>query len=360
MKRLDLYIMRSCFGNLVYFITAFLILYVAITLFDELNVLLRTKATLADAALLILARAPQTIVLALPISSLLASVATITILTRNGEITALRAVGISLARLGRPLVLVGLTIALVQVALQEFVIPATYAWGEEIRTVRIMKLPLKSLVREGNIWFRFGNSMVHAEKMKAEDKSMEGVTVFELADSKVKASLTASAANWDGKSWVLSDTRKRTFLEGGGWEESTMPKMPYPVSVPPTELSVIKLEPEYTAMSTLGKRIKSLQRQGADVTALRVEHAKKLALPFSCLLMPFLSIPFSIRSTQRAGLWGGVAKSISLGFLYTAIILTGASLGKVGTLPPLLGAWAGNLVFLPIVYLMLRKAEEGR
>lgn len=359
MKRLDLYLIKACLHNLLYFITAFLILYVAITLFDELNVLMRTKATLADAALLIIARAPQTIVLALPISALLASVATLTLLTRNGETTALRAAGISLARIGRPLVLCGLGIALVMVALQEFVIPLSYAWGEEIRTVRIMKLPLKSLVREGNVWFRFGTSMVHAERMKASDKSMEGVTVFEMAGSGVKTALTASAARWNGQTWVLYGARRRAFLEGGGWEESTSAELPYPVSVPPTELSVIKLEPEYTSMSTLRKRIKSLQKQGADTTALRVEQAKKLSMPFACLLMPLLAIPFSIRSTQRAGLWGGVAKSIGLGFLYTVAILTGASLGKVGTFPPTLGAWAGSLLFLPLIWWMLKKAEEG-
>ena len=359
MKRLDLHL-ASSFARFFFYSTAgFLLLYIAASLLDEMLVFLRFNAGFRDAASLILARAPQNIVLSLPISTLIASVATVTIMTRNGETTALRSSGISLGRIGRPLLYCGAGVALLHLGLDQYVVPVTQPFGEEVRSVRIMKKPLQTLVRENNVWFRFGSAMIHAEKIRPEDKSMSGVAIYEMAGPAVARTITADRARWTSQGWVLEKVRSRKFLAEGGWEEADLTLMPYPVSIPPEDLSVIKLDPLYASSAAIGHRIETLRQQGVDVTSLKVEYWKKLALPLANLIMPFLAIPFAIRSTQRSGLWGSVAVALAVGFLFLGFLFAGSSIGKIGAFPPWLSAWFGDLVFVAIAFLLVRRAEKG-
>lgn len=359
MKRLDLHILGDFLRYFLYTLAAFILLFIAGSLFDELSAVLRYNASMFDAMLMVLARTPEMLVMSLPLATLISSVATVTIMTRAGETTALRASGIPLSRIARPLVVGGLLVASLHLVLSEYVVPVTYALGQEIRTVRIQKKPPRSLVREANVWFRFGEAFVHADKIAAADKSMSGVTVYERKGADISRTLTASKAKWNGTEWVLESVVTRTFATEGGWTEEKTPALPYPVFVPPDELSVIKVEPQYASMATLAERARSLKNQGVDVTALRVEHAKKLAFPFASLLMPLLALPFAIRATHRSGLWMGVAYAMIAGFAYMAAVLALSSLGKLGTMPPHLAAWLATLIFAPAGIYMLRRAEHG-
>lgn len=359
MRKLDLHLIGEFFRYFFYAVAAFVLLFIAGSLFDELSAVLRYNASMWDAAMMVLARVPEMLVLSLPLATLIGCVATVTIMTRSGETTALRASGISLVRLARPLVMAGALVAAAHFIISEYVVPRTYAWGQEIRTVKIQKKPPRSLVRENNVWFRFGSAFVHAGRIKPTDKSMEAVTVFEREKGELKRSITAARASWSGTEWVLEDALIRTFAVEGGWGEEKKVRMPYPVFVPPDELSVIKLEPQFSSIATINERMKSLKAQGVDVTALKVERERKLAFPFASLLMPLLAIPFAIRSTHRSGLWKGVALGMIAGFIYMGAVLALSSLGKTGTLPPAAAAWAGTLIFTPASVLLMRRAEKG-
>lgn len=359
MKRLDLHLLLSFIKYFLMAITVFFILFVSISLFDELSFFIRFNARLTDAALLILARSPLLVVTAIPIAALLAVTAAVTIQSRNGEITALRASGISLLRIARPFILGCLVAASIHFALQETVLPSAQALASEIETVRIRKKPATTLVRENNVWFRYKANMIHADRIKPDDKTMLGVMVYEWDGGRINRTTKAARAEWTGREWMLKDTHTWRFPEGRATEESTSPELPYPVSIPPDELSVIKLEPQYASMGTLDRRMETLKIQGADITALEVEFWKKTAVPFASLLMPLLAIPFAIRSTHRTGLWGAVAVGISAGFAFIAASMLLASLGKLGTLPPVLAAWAGNALFIPVSLWLMRRAERA-
>lgn len=359
MKRLDLHLFMGFIKHFFMAEMVFLILFVAISVMDELSFFIRFNASFKDAAMLITARSPLLMILSMPLAALLGVTASVTILSRNGEITALRASGISLLRIARPYLLGAAAVAALHFAMQETVLPGAQALAQEVEMVRIRKKPPTSLIRDDNVWFRYGSNMIHADRIKPDDKTMTGVTVYEWDGSTVKSATRADSARWSGREWVLEDARTWTFVPGRTATETRSEKLPYPVAIPPDELSVIRLEPQFASMAALGRRMETLKLQGAVTTSLEVEFWKKTALPFASILMPFLAIPFAVRATPRSGLWSGVAAGIVTGFIFIAATMALSSLGKMGLLPPWPAAWMGNLLFIPLSLKLMNRAEKS-
>jgi len=71
----------------------------------------------------------------------------------------------------------------------------------------------------------------------------------------------------------------------------------------------------------------------------------KVSMPFACLIMAFVGIPFSLRSGRSSGVALGIGLSIGIGFAYFVINAILISLGGTGVLPPLVAAWAANFIF---------------
>jgi lipopolysaccharide export LptBFGC system permease protein LptF len=70
----------------------------------------------------------------------------------------------------------------------------------------------------------------------------------------------------------------------------------------------------------------------------------RLAAPWTCLVVVFIAIPFSVPSGRR-NVFFGVAGSIAMAFGYFVLQRVGFALGQSGTAPAWLAAWLPNLVF---------------
>jgi lipopolysaccharide export system permease protein len=202
--------------------------------------------------------------------------------------------------------------------------------------------------------------MVRVDRVLPEEKRMTGITVFEREGPVVRRRLNAEEAVWTGRGWELHRVRAIAFPESGPWQESSSETLSYPLAPPLEEITVSQGKAEEWNMAELGKRIRSHRAQGLSVTSLEVDLWSKTSLPFTCFLLPLLAIPFSLGSSRRTGLWGGVAVGIIIGLVYMLVLLFGISLGRTGVMPPWLAAWAGNFVFIALTVYLFRRAEWGR
>jgi lipopolysaccharide export system permease protein len=80
----------------------------------------------------------------------------------------------------------------------------------------------------------------------------------------------------------------------------------------------------------------------------------KLSLPFACLIMAFLGIPFALRGGRTSGIALGIGLSLAIGFAYFIINAILISFGQTDVLSPLISAWAANFIFaLSAIWLTL-------
>ena len=89
-----------------------------------------------------------------------------------------------------------------------------------------------------------------------------------------------------------------------------------------------------------------------------VEFHRRLALPTSCLVLALVGIPLGL-SSKKGGKSMGFVLTIVLVFLYYFASLTGISLGRSGRIPPGVGVWAANFLFLLAGVVLLYRVERS-
>src|SRR6266536_3248922 len=123
----------------------------------------------------------------------------------------------------------------------------------------------------------------------------------------------------------------------------------------PVDLLAEPKTPEEMRYAELRRYIDALARSGSNAKKLQVDLALKIAIPFICLLIALFGAPLAI-STPKSGAAWGVAASLATTFIVLLMFQLAKAIGAGGVLPPLLAAWAPNiLVAVGAVYL-LRKA----
>jgi lipopolysaccharide export system permease protein len=121
-------------------------------------------------------------------------------------------------------------------------------------------------------------------------------------------------------------------------------------------------EPKYrTEMSLAEMRsyLASYEKRDRDYYRTLMDYHKKFSIPLASLILGLLAVPLGFQS-------GGARRSFGIGlglilFLVYYILLTaGWTYGKTGALPPLVGMWAPNLIFMVLGFFLLVRVGADR
>jgi lipopolysaccharide export LptBFGC system permease protein LptF len=94
----------------------------------------------------------------------------------------------------------------------------------------------------------------------------------------------------------------------------------------------------------LRQYITYLARSGVNVVPQSVALYKKISFPLVTLIMTLIAVPFAVMTGRRGALYG-ISVGIVLAVVYWITINGFSAVGSAGMLPPLLAAWAPNLLF---------------
>jgi lipopolysaccharide export system permease protein len=114
----------------------------------------------------------------------------------------------------------------------------------------------------------------------------------------------------------------------------------------PADFNIVQKEAEKMGYVELKNYIKKLQAEGYDATRYLVDMHGKIAFTFVIIILVTIGISFSLIRTERSG---GVMQSIGIGiiigFSYWIVHAFSMSLGRSGSIPPILSAWFANIIF---------------
>ena len=118
----------------------------------------------------------------------------------------------------------------------------------------------------------------------------------------------------------------------------------------------MRIEKQVSTMSfrELRDYVSRLESAGFQVRKYLVDLYSKLSFPLVNLVMVLVAIPFALQSPRGGRLFGiGLAIGIMAGYLVVHYIAL--AFARADLLPPLIAAWAANIIFTGIgVSLMLR------
>ena len=360
MELLSRYIVTIFLRNFALSLGSFVGVYLLVDFFEKVDNFVEKSAPVKLYLGYYLNAVPLFITQVAPLAVLMAAFITIGSLSRTGELTAMRAGGLSLYRIARPIILTTCVMTALLVFNQEIILPRSTSTMN-----RIMKEEVKGIAQpqriRNQVWVRDGNSIVHIEQVIPNEGVLQGVTFFELDENfQIVARTDADSGQFEESSWQFRYIKRRQFNPGDGEMVSTAEarQESLPFSKKPEDFrheDPHEWELNYLDLRQLTAR---MQKEGYDATRYLVNMHSHISSPFACLVMVLLGIPFVLNRGRNTSLALGVVISVLVGVAYFMLHSIAMAFGYSGVLPPLLATWSANiLVGLTGLWLVLFRPQ---
>ena len=358
MRILDRYLLREFLIYLALGLLGFIVIFVVVDLIEKMDVFLDHRAPWPLVAQYFLNLAPDTVVKMLPVALLLATFLALGQLNKFGELTAMRAGGLSLVRIVRPVLAVAALCSLGSLLLGEYVVPAATRARDLIFEERIQHIQRSSpseradvtyLGRGGRIWI-VGLYLV-------DPKRMHEVSLQEFSHGQLTRRIDAREAAWDGERWVFRAGYVRRFAAGHETAEAFERMAVNGLGERPEDFAKEGHKPEKMNWFELRNYVDRLRASGARVENYLVDLHVKLAFPLVCLIVVVIGAALSTR-LRKQGAALGFGLSVAISFLYYGIMRATQALGHNGALHPYVAAWSADVLFGVIAVTMLVQAQR--
>jgi len=355
MKIMDKYLFREYLLPVFYCLSGFIMIYVVYDLFDHLSRFMEAKTPLALVFRYYLCLIVTTLDYLVPASLLLATLYTLWHLTRNNELVALRASGVSILRTMCPLLCVGLAFALTTAVFKETVAPKAALWAMRFAGNN-MRLPGQQVYRDQAYYNSSEQRLWLIEQFDERNpEQLIGVKIKQEREDGTKTrEIIAQKAEWLDGHWWFYNIGFREYGPGGipistsgtpVTSSNTVTEMAYLTETPMDFANEMK---SWIFLSTV-EMWRYLARHpnlsDAAVASKKFDLHSRLAMPWACLIVTLFGIPVGTKG-QRQSVLTGVFLAITLFFGFYALMQVGVLLGKGQIVWPWLGAWLSNIVFL--------------
>lgn len=354
------YIRKSFVHYFLFSLTAFSGTYLLIDFIEKIDNFIDKSVSVSICITYFMSSLPLYFVRVAPIAILMAAFMTIGSLSKTGEITAMRAGGLSLARISRPLITATLVIMIGTILIQEFVLPITARTMKDIWNIQIKGQKGPQSIRD-KVWYRSGNQMIYIDQALPRDGLLRNVTIFDL-DSKfnIEKRVDAKQAEFKEGTWQFSDSIERHFKPETGElsHRSTSKNTVIPFTKTPDDFKHVEATLGELTFLDLNRQIRQLQSEGYNAIRHQVDMHTHISAPFSCIVMVMLGIPFALHRGRSAGLASGIVISVLIGVTYFILNSVSTVFGYSGILSPLVATWAGNIIFTLIgIWFILFRSE---
>jgi LPS export ABC transporter permease LptG len=269
-------------------------------------------------------------------------------MSKNNEIVAIKASGISLHRLVIPLLVAGIVLAGAMLLVNETYLPYANQRQDALRN-QIKGRPPQTYTRPQRWIFGENSKIYNYDLFSPLQNLFGGLSVLEIdpATFDVRRRIFATRAHWSAsqKIWLLESGWVRDFSGGAITRFDQFNVQAFPELTEPPEYFNREVRQAFQMnWSELNRYIEDLRNAGFDVAGLTVQWHVKIAYPLIAPVSMLLAIPFAFLVGSRGAI-GGVTIGIAIGIGYWSIARLMEAMGGVGQLPPVLAGWSPDLIF---------------
>lgn len=368
---MDRYISRELTLPFLFGVGAFSSIGISIgALFELIRRITESGLSITLAAQIFLLKLPAFIVLAFPMSTLLATMMTYSRFSSDSELVALQGVGVSVRRMIAPALVLSLLVTGLTFLFNELITPAA-----NYRAAVTLEQALHSdrpPFQERNIFyqeFQPASDDPKAQELKRQfyarrfdGTAMHGLTILDFSQAGLNQVVSAESATWDfGKNtWNFSNGTIYVVAPDGSFR-NIVTFQTQELKLPRTPLDLASRTKDDTEMNIAeASQQLELVRQGGDQKLIRrwqIRIQQKYALPFVCVVFGLVGSSIGVlpQRTSRATSFG---ISIVIIFGYYLLSFITNAMGEVGALLPFMAAWLPTLMGLSVgVYLLLRASR---
>jgi lipopolysaccharide export system permease protein len=338
-KRADRLIGASVLGTL-------LLVWLVLTGFDALTQFVRQLGnigkngfTLYDAIAYIMLTVPRRLYQMFSNAALIGGLLGLGGLAATGELTALRAAGMSKLRIAASAAGVIAVLTLAVVIMGETAAPYGDQHAQAIQ-VRMRSSNLGST--SSGLWARDGGKIINAKSAIATQDGdrttvkLVDVRVYSFTDDgQVSVFSHGDSAIHDGNQWQMTNVRTTT-LDAQGTHSSHEDTQTWASRLNPHVLEQSVIHPEYLSMADLRRNMRYLEANGQNPGAYAVAFWGRALFAVNTLVLVLCAMPFAFGSLRSGGLgkrlFIGIILAIGWYFLQGAVV----NFGTVYGMPPLL------------------------
>jgi lipopolysaccharide export system permease protein len=363
MRLLDRYVVRNFLQAYVYCIAGFISIWLIFDVSDNISVFIEAHLGFVRVLHYYLTQLPQILVILLPVSLLLALLFILGRMSRANEIVSMLTAGVSVPRVLRPLLLIGLLTVAASTALNYALAPhadvarrAIISTEQKTRRESQIDGQIFRNRTDSRTWFiqtfRRGQNVFSNVEILQQDSR----------DNIVKNYLAAKAIfHPDKKSWELLDAKVVSYDRSGNitHEESSPSLVIDHWTETPFRLSSANVRAEALSIPELRDYLRFNSDFPTTLLAPFKTHLQyRLALPWTCLVVVFIAAPLGIGFSRR-GVLSSVAASIILVFAMNFLTHLFLALGEGSRVPAWTAAWFPNAIFAVIgLYLLYLRSTN--
>jgi len=313
---------------------------------------------------------PFSLTFTIPMSVLLAILATYGRLSSEGEAIALKTSGLSLYRIMVPGLLAGIAATLVTLWITISVQPSsTRALTTLIH--RLFQTKAIMALQEGVFNTDYPGLIVYVDHLEERSDSLTGILIIDRrnpADQRIVIAQEGKMPGDDaggGSRTAIQLSRGNIHLTSaenpGRHRNLTFEtyELQFQAAGRLAETFERPKEGREMNLAELRAQIERVRKEGGKAPPFEVEWNKKFALPIACLILSLVGVPLGMR-IKRASRGISLAVSAAFAVFYYVLLAAGESLGSRGWIDPAIGIWSPNILLgLIAIGLVLAEGREA-
>jgi lipopolysaccharide export system permease protein len=289
---------------------------------------------------------------------LLATVLTLSGLSRTSELVACYSIGVSLKRIFGIFLVVVLIISSSVLWMEDRVLPAFFKvrmnyYMREMRKQQDFFLDMKL----DKIWYRSKNMIYNLQRFDDRLKTIYGMSIYTFdEDFNLVQMIEAERAEFDQGRWTLLNGTVTLFITDSQFPMTQEFKTKR-VQIEETPLDFQEIEKEVDGLRSIDllSYINRIKAAGADTKSYEVKLQSRFSLSFIPIVLCFLAVPFSIGGRREGRGVRDLVLCLGITFFYWLFYSISLSLGTNGALPPWLAAWLPSLVFVVLAATLIAR-----
>ena len=346
---LDLYLGRAILRHLAIVLAVLLGLFSFVDFIDQLGDLGVGDYDAWQVIRFVVLSMPYTLYELLPVGALLGTVLALSSLASGSELVALRAAGVSLARITGAALKTGLVIAAFAVVLGEFVSPATETMARDGRAAALQQTVSRSAGY--GLWMRDRSGFVSVGEI-LPDLTLLNVRIFDFdEDARLRSLSFAAAGRHLEGGWELYEVRRTVIRgdEGGGVAAAG-------IAVSPAILRLFLIDPDQMSVWQLRRYVRFLRDNGQRTDRFELAFWNRVLSPLSIGAMIALAVPFVFGSPRAHRGGRDLFVGVMAGLVFHAVSQSLGYMVIVLAVSPIFGALLPLSIFTALAVLLHRRA----
>lgn len=288
-------------------------------------------------------------------------------LSSDSEIVALKASGISLLQLARPVAVFAAAIYVVALGLSLYARP----WGNSLLhsdLYEIAKTRASAGIKEKVFNDDFAGLVIYVDHVEPPGNTLRGVLISDNRDNGQRNTVVAKVGFLvpneeqhvltlrlvDGSIHAFYPSDRSYHRTDFGVYDITLD-----LNTALTNLRPRKKDVSEMTLAELRRAIARKRQAGQPAFSEAVELQRKFSIPFACLAFAAIGIPLGIQPS-RAVRSRGFTLSLALIFSYYVLLSLGESLGGRGVLPAGVAMWLPNILLTLLAGVLFVRAARER